>query len=531
MVNEWMSALPSAFRAQDPNTQVNAAKTGAETAAQGAAAALTAVQAADQNQARIRKQALQDVMAKGIRTKLGPDGKLIHVFDQDRFLEALAKSPAAADAYKEYASAYYPQMAKDEVQRGLSGAITPEGGLDAGKLAATAQRSPVGAAMLDAAAEQQKQRLAGAAEQAGNLTGIGTLVTSPAGAAAPGTLVGNQQMQPRPLDAAAAGTVTPDQVGKLSPTTRKAAILNLRAAGVAIPDHASSADIANAANAFAGAQVQAGLGEIKSFGDLPASVFRVRQAAPKTTQEALGKIFGSELEVQGKQISNRRAGIETEGIAGGVAKTEDLASKLYIPKAAIGNNASPEMQMRIDHADDAVNALGELKTNMRGIVGAIDSGELNPDTPEGSKKLVADLVAQLGVINRIYGTSGTEGGVERALVDLGAPPDLAKAIQENGVRAAKTWVSSKTIDWRKLLAGAPERAAQSVVGALNQAKSADPYRVLRNAGHGDIAPKRLAPSVFGDQKAPASSGPQLGEIRAKSGVKAKWNGRSWERIQ
>lgn len=515
MANEWQSLLPSAWKPQDPNTQVQAAKAGAETALTNAQTATQAVDAVARNQERIRKQALQDVIAKSVRTTMGPDGKLIKVIDQDRFFEAMSKSPAAADAYDKFVAVAYPQMQREEVQRGLSSAITPEGGMDATKLAAAAQRSRFGSDIVNAAAEQQKTRLAGAEAQATSLTGINALTTSPAGAAPPGTIVGNTQMQPRVFGAqsaasgVAADRISADVVSQLSGAGREAALYNLKAKGVVLPAAASDADIADAANRVADAQVAsesvAGADLQKPI-SLATSVFQTSAREPSIRQKVYGDIFGGALDYTGKKIANTRAGIETEGLAAGVAKTEDLAKKLLIPSSAIGSKVSPEMQARIDQADDAVNALAELKENMAGIVKEIDSGKINPNTPDGSKRLVADLVAQIGVINRIYGTGSTEGGVERALIDIGAPPDLANAIATHGVDAVKTWVSGKTINWRGLLADAPKRAVHSVTGALTKAKSSDPARVLRNAGHSDIMPKEhLKPSVF--IRKPAKSTP------------------------
>ena len=82
MANEWMSALPSAWKPQDPNTQVQAAQFGANTALASAQAGGAAVAAEAANQDRIRKQALQDVMARSVISKTR-GGKVVHEFDND----------------------------------------------------------------------------------------------------------------------------------------------------------------------------------------------------------------------------------------------------------------------------------------------------------------------------------------------------------------------------------------------------------------------------------------------------------------
>lgn len=528
MANEWQSLLPSAWKPQDPNTQVQAAKAGAETALTNAQTATQAVDAVARNQERIRKQALQDVIAKSVRTTMGPDGKLIKVIDQDRFFEAMSKSPAAADAYDKFVAVAYPQMQREAVQRGLSAAVTPEGGVDQAKVAAAAQRSPFGASIVSEAAAQQKQRLGEAAAQAGDLTTIGALTTSPEGAARPGTLVGNAQMQPRSFGTSGIGTesVKPEQIDKLSPATRRAAVLNLRAAGFTVSDDATSSDIANAATSAFNAKIQSGMA-VKSLGDLPASVFNVALTAPYVRQEVLGKIFGGELDVRGKEIANKRADLETEAVAQQAETIDKIAKRIGVPADMVGSNLSPETNTNIRAADDAVYALGELKENIREIVHEIDVGKYDPNTPDGNKQLSAELVAQLGVLQRIYGGGGTEGGVERALQDIGAPSDLTDAIKRGGVDAAKTWVSNKTVNWRQLLSDAPKRAALSAVGLLRQAKSANPQRVLINAGHGDLLPKRLPGSAFGpkDGKYKAT---KINAVGMRMGQKADG---TWEPIR
>ena len=506
MANEWQSMLPGAWKPQEPNAQVQAAKYGAETALTGAQTAVQAIDAVARNQDRIRKQALQDVMAKSVRTSMGPDGKLIKVIDQDRFLDALSKSPAAADAYDKYVSTVYPQLGKEEVQRGLSSAITPEGGMDATKLAAAAQRSRFGADIVNAAAEQQKTRLAGAEAQAASLTGINALTTSPAGAAAPGTIVGNTQMQVRPLDASTASgiepAVTADAIDKLSPATRSAAVLNLRAAGSPLSANPSNAEIAKAASDYAASQVQAGLA-VKSLGDLPSSVFNLRQKAPATTREALGKIFGGELDVQSKKTANARSTIDLESAKGAVQTATGIADELRIPEAMRSGLADPATQQRLSNAKNAVTQLGEYDKQMKELLKKIDSKEIDMDTPEGNNEVNTELAGMITKMQAIYGSTGTEGGVGRAFKDMGAPPDVVDAISKGGVNeAARAWFAGRFAGSRNLLAKAAERAANSVISSLGSVRSSDPVGVLRDAGLGHLLPKdRLKPSVFGKGKA------------------------------
>lgn len=510
-VNSWQSLLPSAFKAQDPNTQIQASRVGAENALTGAQTAVQAVDAMARNQDRLRKLSVQAFVRDSMRTSIDPrTGKLITIMDPDRARAALRANPTQ-EGFELY-SKMYPQMATEATNRALSGAITPEGGYDPRQVAAGAMQSgELGSTALNTGLAQQTQQIGAAATQAGSKATLDALAVSPAGAAPAGSIVGNEQLQVRKFGSPAQGPdvykVNQQDIDALPPAARRAAVINLRAAGYAVPDDASTAEIAAAVEAGTRNHVMSGLKlKFGDTGDLASAYASWNIAAPAMADDFRGKIFGNQLDIQAKTIANTRAGIETEGLAAGVAKTEDLAAKLLIPSSAIGSKVSPEMQARIDQADDAVNALAELRENMAGIVKEIDSGKINPNTPDGSKRLVADLVAQIGVINRIYGTGSTEGGVERALIDIGAPPDLANAIATHGVDAVKTWVSGKTINWRGLLADAPKRAVHSVTGALAKAKSSDPARVLRNAGHSDIMPKEhLKPSVF--VKKPAKSTP------------------------
>lgn len=382
MANEWQSLLPSAWKPQDPNTQVQAAKAGAETALTHAQTATQAVDAVARNQERIRKQALQDVIAKSVRTTLGPDGKLIKVIDQDRFFEAMSKSPAAADAYDKFVSTAYPQMQREAVQRGLSAAVTPEGGVDQAKVAAAAQRSPFGASIVSEAAAQQKQRLGEAAAQAGDLTTIGAMTTSPEGAARPGTLVGNTQMQPRVLGtptaggAAAADRVSASVVAQLSDAGRESVLYNLKAKGIALPKTASDADIAAAINRVADAAVAsesvAGADLQKPI-SLATSVFQTAAREPSIRQKVQGEILGGALDYTGKKISTEKADVDLDLTKKAQKEIDQLIRQGY--NATTSNAAAIlENKAKIDWLNETRHSVREVKSQIK------QGKTLDPDT-------------------------------------------------------------------------------------------------------------------------------------------------------
>jgi hypothetical protein len=129
---------------------------------------------------------------------------------------------------------------------------------------------------------------------------------------------------------------------------------------------------------------------------------------------------------------------------------------------------------------------------------------------------MAELVAQVGVLSDIYGGTSTEGGIERAMKDIGAPADIAKSAERSGVDGVlRAWVTNQAIDIPSLLRAAPRRAAQSVTRVLKDAKSTDPDKVLRNAGHGDL---------LGLKQHLTKGAPQPGDKRADGKV---WTGKRW----
>ena len=71
-VNSWQSLLPSAFKAQDPNTQINAAKTGTDMALTQAQAGVQAVDAMARDQDRKRKLMVQEFLRGSLRDSLDP---------------------------------------------------------------------------------------------------------------------------------------------------------------------------------------------------------------------------------------------------------------------------------------------------------------------------------------------------------------------------------------------------------------------------------------------------------------------------
>lgn len=506
MANEWQSLLPSAWKPQDPNTQVQAAKTGTDMALTQAQAGVQAVDAVARNQDRQRKLQVQEFLRGSLRETIDPStGKIVKVFDPARMRESLQKYPTQ-EGYELYAK-MYPQAAAEATNRALSGAITDEGGYDVRKIASGAQRAgELGAGALNAGMTQQTQQLGAAEKQAGSKAALGVLATSPEGAAAPGTLVGNEQMQARQFGA---GTLGPDaykvdakMIAELPSDAKRAAILNLRSLGQAVPDDASAEDIAKAMEAGRKAHVMSHLKINMGDGaSLASSYANWSLATPDLINEYDGKVLGKQLETKAKQIDIQRAGIETEALAAGVDKTLALAEKLGIAPDMVGNSVSPETQAKVQQAESALRALGNLETSVKEIVHDIDAGKLNPNTTEGNDALTRRLVALMQPLADIYGGASTEGGIQRALLDVGAPAHLAQAIKEGGWESGiRSWVSNKSINVREQIATAPKRAAESVRSVLSGVNSKDPDGVMRSYGYGHLLPEKpkekLNPSVF-----------------------------------
>lgn len=486
MANEWQSLLPSAWKPQEPNTQVQAAKAGAETALAHAQTATQAVDAAARNQERIRKQALQDVIAKSVRTTLGPDGKLIKVIDQDRFFEAMSKSPAAADAYDKFVSTAYPQMQREAVQRGLSAAVTPEGGVDQAKVAAAAQRSPFGASIVSEAAAQQKQRLGEAAAQAGDLTTIGAMTTSPEGAARPGTLVGNAQMQPRvlgtPTAGGAADRVSASVVAQLSDAGRESVLYNLKAKGIALPKTASDADIAAAINRVADAAVAsesvAGADLQKPI-SLATSVFQTAAREPSIRQKVQGEILGGALDYTGKKISTEKADVDLDLTKKAQKEINQLIRQGY--------NATTSNAAAILENKAKIDWLEETRHSVREMLSQANQGKrLDPDTFNNvvNTWLNAPQTAE---------SISTESGREKFLSGLRPVKSLGAILNES--RDVKDVVRALTAqnlgaqDQRVVLDQLDKMLSEQLVSgqAVNKDKQ---YRS-----------KKLKPSVFGKDKA------------------------------
>lgn len=513
MANEWMSALPSAFKPVNVNQDIFGGQSAGQRALSVQQAAGQAVTNAAANQERIRKQALQDAVSKAWRTAIGPNGKLIKVFDKERFLAAAG--PAGADAYKMYAETMFPQEGKEAVQRGVL--LNAAGGVDPTKTVAEAQRSPYGLDLIKAASGLQKEQAATGADIAGNLMTTNTLAQP--GTARPGTLLGNEQMQPRDLTAigtpGADNRVTPAQIRTLDRTARESALYNLRQAGTVLPPTASDADIANAINAIGDTKVQALLGGGK-LTDLPSTVFGARQKQGSTRQESNAAILGGSLDYQGKKTGVAASGLSLESAQAGVSTAREIADELHVPGSKRGGLADPAKQQALQGARNAVSQLRVLDQQMTDLNNRIKSGAINMATPEGNNEVNTELAGMLTKLTDIYGQAGTEGGVARAFKDMGAPPDLVEAITRGGISdAARSWFAGKVGGNQELLQKATQRAAGSVISALERVNSSDPGRVLTEAGLGHLVPKStLKPSVFKPSK-PTKGNPLGLDLGAK----------------
>ena len=358
MANEWMSALPSAWKPQDPNTQVQAAQAGAQTAATQAVAAQTAVAAEDANQERIRKQALQDIFAKSVVTKI-KGGKIVHEIDNDAFHQNLQTSPVALGAYKAWMDTVNPAAATNATQQALAANATAQGGLDAQGLAQYAQGSDYAGQILAAGrAIQQAQATAGT-DIAANKFAQSRLGTG--SDAQPGSLVYNEDVKPKEMDAtASAGHIGPEVVSALSKEGKVAAIYKLKAKGIVLPPNATPQQIADAANSIADAQVSAQSvqgTDLKQPMSLATSAFQTAASEPSIRNKAYGEIFGDELGVVQQKLGIRGAQL---GVTGG-EQEQALIKSLRDQGYAATPSKSADLIAKKGAYDWLVNTSNDIK--------------------------------------------------------------------------------------------------------------------------------------------------------------------------
>lgn len=378
MANEWMSTLPSAWKPQDPNAQVQAAQSGANTAMASAQAGGAAVAAEAANQDRIRKQALQDVMARSVISKTR-GGKVVHEFDNDRFQQNLQSSPAALDAYKAWSETIMPQQQKLVENRAVAAQLTPEGGIDPTKIVETAQANPDFAASVFSQGVGNLRTLSGAAsEVAGNRVATGAMAT-PGGLAPMESAQGLSQIVPKQFGDVSAGQAvdeaTVSSVIGGDPAARASAIQRLVDAGQPVPPNASDAQIAAATNALAAAKVRAlGAGvDVKQPGSMANVALSASAKAPSVIQDALGSVFGDKYALVQKKLGIQGSQLN---VTGG-EQAQDLVQSLRQQ----GFNANPGNAAKIQETKAAFDWLSDTSKEIEHLKKKVAKGEkISDDT-------------------------------------------------------------------------------------------------------------------------------------------------------
>lgn len=118
-----------------------------------------------------KKKILPQLFASAVVAE--PDGKggIVHRFDNDRFMEGIAKAgPAAQSAYDSYTKDVFPQVGAETVGRATAANVTPEGGVSLSGMGKAAKESGAYApGVLAAARAQAKEAASTGREVAGNL--------------------------------------------------------------------------------------------------------------------------------------------------------------------------------------------------------------------------------------------------------------------------------------------------------------------------------------------------------------------------
>lgn len=251
-----------------------------------------------------KKKILPQLFASAVVAE--PDGKggIVHRFDNDRFMEGIAKAgPAAQSAYDSYTKDVFPQVGAETVGRATAANVTPEGGVSLSGMGKAAKESGAYApGVLAAARAQAKEAASTGREVAGNLAGLEVLG---ADNSAGKTLQGLEEVAPSML-----GGGGPRKLPDLKPEDikdRARASEGLRSLGIA--HDATPAGMAAAIKTAEDIEFRAQLADALTGKpeEWPARVAAVRGKEDAIRSGVRAKILSTGLQVGGEKLSQKGA--------------------------------------------------------------------------------------------------------------------------------------------------------------------------------------------------------------------------------
>jgi len=358
MANEWQSALPSAWKPQDPQILTNAFQAGAQLPLIGAEAAAQNANAQSTQQETAARAGLQAAFAGGIKSVPVLDPQtgapvmdpqtgapmIKHQFDDDQFKAHLKDNPGAADAYAKFSAVAYPQM-QAEASNALYAAAgatddqgNPTGGLDPAKAAEFVQAHPEFAGHLTKATQEassaQYRNAAEIANYKMNLLANGVREPNLAEGtqlASPASAVGQDQMRPTMPFGQSQELFKPKTGADIptDPQTRAALIKGLQADGVTGANRAwTNEQLADAMNQVARNAITAGVKYDFSNPSANASnMATVRAQAPSIAQAEWGKILPGGTSLAGAQLGQIGTGQNITNTANTMKVAQEFNSR------------------------------------------------------------------------------------------------------------------------------------------------------------------------------------------------------------
>lgn len=262
-----------------------------------------------------KKKILPQLFASAVVAE--PDGKggIVHRFDNDRFMEGIAKAgPAAQSAYESYTKDVFPQVGTETVGRATAANVTPEGGVSLSGMGKAAKESGAYApGVLAAARTQAKEAASTGREVAGNLA---ELEVFGAGKSAGKTLQGLEETSPSML-----GGGGPRKLPDLKPediTDSARASEGLRSLGIA--HDATPAGMAAAIKRAEDIEFNSQLAEAMNGkpGEMALRIAAVRGKEDAIRSGVRAKILSTGLQVGGEKLSQK-----------GAAQTQEQSKKAF----------------------------------------------------------------------------------------------------------------------------------------------------------------------------------------------------------
>lgn len=251
-----------------------------------------------------KKKILPQLFASAVVAEPDETGKIVHRFDNDRFLANISNAgPAAQAAYESYTKDVFPQAGVETVGRATAKNITPEGGVSlTGMSKAAKEAGAFAPSILAGARTQAAQAASTGREVAGNLAGLEVLG---ADKSAGKTLQGLENASPSIM-----GQGAPRKLADLKPEDIKdkaRASEGLRSLGIAHDD--TPAGMATAIKSAEDIEYRAQLADALTGkpDEWPARVAAVRGKEDAIRAGVREKILSKGLQVGGEKLSQKGA--------------------------------------------------------------------------------------------------------------------------------------------------------------------------------------------------------------------------------